>query len=352
MRDSCWSGVCCGFNRSGSVSSSSDVKGGLEHDLSPTGRGASFSQAEVQALAEMRNELAMLQIHGTPQHLLLRCWIATKGNTADAIRRVCDILEWRARERVDQILGDAVSTTDELQFRTLLRYALPGVDRKARPLLIEAIGQWDMDLLDASVRQKRQQLIRAHVVVCELLLKQSFDALAAAPRRVATEYEMQWLMPSRWVVIFDMQGLSWRYLRYPAVLSCLKEINTLDERYYPDTIDQMFVVNAPSVFHLIWRIVSGFVHTDTCAKVHVLRKGEFEVLVEECGAEHLPAQLGGKRTLTSGPYMLPESSGVADTLPRPKGSSHRPMAGWFFVLLFVSVCVALLYEFVSSAATS
>ena len=34
---------------------------------------------------------------------------------------------------------------EERSWRPLLRYSLPGCDRRGRPVLIEAVGSWDME---------------------------------------------------------------------------------------------------------------------------------------------------------------------------------------------------------------
>eukprot|EP00747_Dinoflagellata_sp_TGD_P213191 gnl/TRDRNA2_/TRDRNA2_86181_c0_seq1.p1 gnl/TRDRNA2_/TRDRNA2_86181_c0~~gnl/TRDRNA2_/TRDRNA2_86181_c0_seq1.p1 ORF type:complete len:174 (-),score=47.32 gnl/TRDRNA2_/TRDRNA2_86181_c0_seq1:181-663(-) len=143
-----------------------------------------------------------------------------------------------------------------------------------------------MQALDSAVRERRQDVIRSHLVVTELMRKQQ-----VADRSLER-------MPG-WVVIFDMEGMTLRHVCYPLVLDCVKEVAMVLQRYYPNFVECAFVLNAPPVFHIVWRVLSQFVKEKTRAKVHILPKGNYKELLAECGASYLPSKLGGCRPSTS-----------------------------------------------------
>jgi hypothetical protein len=294
---------------------------------------------------------------------LLHCAIrVSKNNPAKAYQRAQEMLEWRQREGVDQILTNPSDLAEEQFWRPLLRYELPGVDRKSRPVMIQAIGRWDMRALNKAVRERRQGLLRAHMVVYEMLRRQAQEAASiagqagaataspsASPRTspcpspgaspetsaatraagsaavgteaseasssIVSSTEGSWccersqsLPTLRWVVVLDMEGLSLWHTRYPEVLALLKEAGALGSRYYPETVDRMFVVNAPPGFDMIWRrLLCRFVKPNTRAKVRILPEGDFSDLVAECGASCIPMRLGGQLLQAAAAVSSPTS---------------------------------------------
>merc|ERR1712226_1680410 len=91
--------------------------------------------------------------------LVCRCLRAESGNSDAALRRVHEIISWRATNEVDEMLADPLIVSEEVKWRTLLCYTLPGLDRFGRPVMIEAVGRWDMAALAEAVQTKRDELM-------------------------------------------------------------------------------------------------------------------------------------------------------------------------------------------------
>eukprot|EP00929_Paragymnodinium_shiwhaense_P088880 TRINITY_DN49192_c0_g1_i1.p1 TRINITY_DN49192_c0_g1~~TRINITY_DN49192_c0_g1_i1.p1 ORF type:complete len:404 (+),score=52.81 TRINITY_DN49192_c0_g1_i1:81-1292(+) len=293
--------------------------------------------------------------------LLERCLRAEGGEMQRALRRVEEIQAWRQREGIDALLRDQAALADELTWRPLLKYELPGLDKKRRPVMIESIGQWDMAALERAIQDRRESLVRSHIMVCEMLMQQAAKGRSTKLTRsdvspTAADDGEDPSLP-RWVVIFDMQGLAFHHAKYPGVLSCLKQVSALDEQYYPETIDHIFVVNTPRAFWFLWRIVSRFINADTKAKVMVLRKGCLGPLLAECGSACIPARLGGSYVAPAEAECRPSSDAAHQTLSKLSvapvvrcdfESAWRQDAGsaavsWSCWLLLSCLLVALLW---------
>eukprot|EP00928_Gymnodinium_smaydae_P023803 TRINITY_DN19496_c0_g1_i1.p1 TRINITY_DN19496_c0_g1~~TRINITY_DN19496_c0_g1_i1.p1 ORF type:complete len:261 (-),score=70.08 TRINITY_DN19496_c0_g1_i1:17-799(-) len=256
------------------------------------------------------------------------------------------------------MLDDPQVLAEERTWRKLLLYDLRGLDVRRRPVMIEAVGRWNMELLDAEVRRRPRSLLRSHLAVCEMLLRQScadgaaeMGGAGAAPTpRAAPAFR-------RWVVIFDMEGLSLRHVRHAGVLSSLKEISAMDELYYPDTIEHVFIVNTPAVFFLVWRIVARFVNADTQAKVHVLPRGDFRELLEECGRDCLPPALGGAGTPSAALEFAADAALLAGA-EKPDAAGGVACSAWtggYMVLLLpfvIAFALSLALAWVAGVATA
>ncbi|KAL0089633.1 CRAL-TRIO domain-containing protein [Phycomyces blakesleeanus] len=96
-------------------------------------------------------------------------------------------------------------------------------------------------------------------------------------------------------VIFDCTGMGWHQLHMPA-LHYLRAISDADQNYYPETLSRLFLVNAPSSFVFVWKIVKAWLDPGTIDKIKILGSDYKEELLQYIPAENLPSFLGGECT--------------------------------------------------------
>lgn len=70
----------------------------------------------------------------------------------------------------------------------------------------------------------------------------------------------------------------------------------VSQDYFPETMAQLAIVNAPSSFTTIWAIMRPWLAKETVAKVSVLGTNYHRALLELVDAENLPESLGGTCT--------------------------------------------------------
>mmetsp|Transcript_10039 Transcript_10039/g.29655 ORF Transcript_10039/g.29655 Transcript_10039/m.29655 type:complete len:356 (+) Transcript_10039:62-1129(+) len=258
-----------------------------------------LSEWEADAVAELRRRLAVAGLGQVPEGLLQRCARAS-GDVEQAYAQLRDIMRWRQHGGVAEILDRPEAIADEHWYRHILQYGLPGKDRQGRAVMIEAVGQWDMTALDRASRERREAMLRSHVVVCETLLRQAQES--AGTEAVAEGGAVPRIRG--FVAVLDMKGISLAQnpMGFPELLNTLKEISKINARYYPEAIEHVFVVNAPSVFRVIWKALAPFVLPTSGVQVDVLRTGQFGPLVRELGKDVLPEQLGGSLPANTAPY--------------------------------------------------
>ncbi|XP_023553030.1 phosphatidylinositol/phosphatidylcholine transfer protein SFH11 isoform X2 [Cucurbita pepo subsp. pepo] len=71
------------------------------------------------------------------------------------------------------------------------------------------------------------------------------------------------------------------------------EIQKIDSNYYPETLNQLFIVNAGSGFKILWKALRAFLDARTLAKIHVLGNNFVPELREIIDPSNLPNFLGG-----------------------------------------------------------
>lgn len=262
------------------------------------GRGACAPNANVvdaRGIDDLQVRLVKAGLD-VPTSLLQRCCAAAAWDVDGAYVQVRDIMRWRKSQQVDGVLEELGAMAAERWYRDLLHYEILGLDRKGRAILVESVGQWDMEALNSAALNERARMLRSHICVCETLLRSAQEQLVDADLG-----ERRLRIPG-FVAVLDMAdiGAKQNPLTYPSVLAALNEVSQINARYYPGAVEHVFVVNTPPLFSLLWNVVAPYVFPSAGLRVDVLGPGEFGPLVRECGSEQLPLSLGGSAAFVGG----------------------------------------------------
>ncbi|KAJ0965239.1 hypothetical protein J5N97_026377 [Dioscorea zingiberensis] len=259
---------------------------------------------EEQAVYSFRQELIaqdLLPKEHDDYHKLLRFLKARKFDSNKASQMWVEMLRWRQEFGTDTIMEDF--KFEELE-EVLLYYpqGYHGVDRQGRPLYIERLGKVDHNKLMNITTVERY--IKYHVQEFERAFCEKFPACSIAAKRHI----------SSTTTILDVQGLGLKSLNKTA-RDLLLNMQKIDGDYYPETLHQMFIVNAGHGFKLLWNTVKGFLDPKTTAKIHVLGTKYQSKLLEAIDPSQLPDFLGGSCTC----------SGVGGCLRSNKGPWNDPI---------------------------
>eukprot|EP00960_Hanusia_phi_P031383 749267-Hanusia_phi.AAC.1 len=93
------------------------------------------------------------------------------------------------------------------------------------------------------------------------------------------------------VVIFDLLGLSSRHMN-THVLRLLHQLFEIGQKKYPESLSKVFVLNSPSLFYGIWRIIKPVLNERTRNKIVICSKGMHDdllAMLPEQVLEHMEA---------------------------------------------------------------
>lgn len=260
---------------------------------------------EESAVLELRQKLLerdLLPPRQDDYHTLLRFLKAREFNIEKTIQMWEEMLIWRKEYGTDTILEDF--EFEELE--EVLQYypqGYHGVDKEGRPVYIELLGKAHPSRLMRITTIDRY--LKYHVQEFERAFLEKFPACSvAAKRRICST-----------TTILDVQGLGMKHFTRTAA-NLLAAVAKVDNCYYPETLHQMFIVNAgPGFKKMLWPAAQKFLDPKSIAKIHVLEPKSLGKLLEVIDASQLPDFLGGSCTCSAeggclrsnkGPWNEPE----------------------------------------------
>lgn len=260
---------------------------------------------EESAVLELRQKLLerdLLPPRQDDYHTLLRFLKAREFNIEKTIQMWEEMLVWRKEYGTDTILEDF--EFEELE--EVLQYypqGYHGVDKEGRPVYIELLGKAHPSRLMRITTIDRY--LKYHVQEFERAFLEKFPACSvAAKRRICST-----------TTILDVQGLGMKHFTRTAA-NLLAAVAKVDNCYYPETLHQMFIVNAgPGFKKMLWPAAQKFLDPKSIAKIHVLEPKSLGKLLEVIDASQLPDFLGGSCTCSAeggclrsnkGPWNEPE----------------------------------------------
>ncbi|KAL6511125.1 hypothetical protein OROGR_022249 [Orobanche gracilis] len=211
-----------------------------------------------------------------------------------------EMLKWRKENGVDSIIQNllciSIQHLHSYLYTTMIHvqnflydefeqvqqhypHGYHGVDKEGRPVYIERLGKVEPSKLMRVTTVDR--FLKYHIQGFEKAFAEKFPACSIASKRHIDST----------TTILDVQGLNW--MNFGKIAHDLVMHMQKIDGNYPETLHQMFIVNAGSGFKYIWNWTKGFLDPRTTSKIHVLGSNFQSKLLEVIDTSQLPDFLGG-----------------------------------------------------------
>lgn len=224
---------------------------------------------------------------GTDDATLLRFLHARKFNLNESKKMLQNCQQWRKTVGGDGIdaLYNRLDPYDyperEEIFKSWSMY-FHKTDKKGRPVHIQFFGGLNLPELYKHVTPEKHW--EAIVVNADSLTR---EVLPAASRAAGKPIHQS-------IVIVDLKGFG--LSQFWQVKSLAQASFQISQDYFPDTMGQLLIINAPSSFTFIWGFIKPWLAKETIEKVDILGSNYRDVLLDVVDVENLPEILGGKCT--------------------------------------------------------
>lgn len=214
-----------------------------------------------------------------------------KGNRKKAKTAVEESLEWRAKYEVDTILARPHPEFD------LCNTVLPRcfIGRDSTDHIIHSLQPGFLDMEGNNVT------IDDLVLHCIYVLEYCWNVLEPRPDQTM-------------ISVIDLNGLS--FSKTKKLWKFVQQFAMMLSHNYPQRSYKTLVINAPSWFGALYRVISPLLRESTRNKISLLAKGgrQSKILREILGDEYASQVLTGEKIVTS-PVELGMQAHVSETCP-------------------------------------
>ncbi|XP_021368394.1 SEC14-like protein 2 isoform X3 [Mizuhopecten yessoensis] len=246
---------------------------GIKQDINPSGvevelgvvdEGTKTLTAEQQStLNTFRNQVQDVLKPDHDDNFLLRWLRARNFDLTKSEEMLRNSLIWREKHNVDTILEDFESPDVVKKYFT---GGTSGFDKEGCPIWVDPLGRLDFKVPCRKITAE-SGCVNMGGLLGKLIDKET--------------------------IIYDMEKVGMRHLWKPGI-DTFNQFVTLVEDNYPERLKFIFIINAPKIFPVIWKLVRPFVAEGTRKKIKVFGTTNYtDTLLKYIDADQLPAAYGG-----------------------------------------------------------
>ncbi|CAI5717983.1 unnamed protein product [Peronospora effusa] len=235
---------------------------------------------------------------GQDEELDSRFLAGCEGDVEEAKERYAATMKWRKENDVDTILLRPSHVYADM--KECFTHFIHKKDRQGHLISYEFLGGQRKALHDFTGRGvSEDEAIMHHVRMMEFM----WNVIDPRP-----------FPEGNMLKVYDIKGISMVDLSSD-VVNYTKKWGEVIATYNPERVYQVFLINPPSWFNLIWKLVSPLVNSKTRERIHVLRgqKDITKALLEFVAPENLPKEYGGECQCDGGCFThSPEENDIRE----------------------------------------
>eukprot|EP00604_Paraphysomonas_vestita_P003525 CAMPEP_0174820060 /NCGR_PEP_ID=MMETSP1107-20130205/3624_1 /TAXON_ID=36770 /ORGANISM="Paraphysomonas vestita, Strain GFlagA" /LENGTH=254 /DNA_ID=CAMNT_0016034641 /DNA_START=59 /DNA_END=823 /DNA_ORIENTATION=- len=189
-------------------------------------------------------------------------------------------------------------------------HALEGFDKEGHPVYWEQTGFISNNLNQIAAVMTLDDLLNRHIRLQELM-------------HIRREYKSKQLGKSieKSVIILDLKHLSMSPSFFG--IQYVQKMFQIDEKYYPERLAKLFIINTPWFFSAIYALITPFIDPITASKIRIIGSDYLDELREHIDDSEIPVEMGGSKSGITWQWPYPEESGISPEQIRLYQEEHQ-----------------------------
>ncbi|KIW00375.1 uncharacterized protein PV09_08085 [Verruconis gallopava] len=252
---------------------------------------------------------------------LLRYLRARKFNPPEALKQFKETEDWRRENKLDQ-LYDTMDIAEYEESRRLYpqwtgrrdKRGIPVYVFEVAPLNSKAINEYQNSMTKSPLMKSSKvptKMLRLFALY-ENLTRFVLPLCSAIPDRPHPETPI-----TQSNNIVDISGVGLK--QFWNLKSHMQDASQLATAHYPETLDRIFIIGAPSFFPTVWGWIKRWFDPITVSKIFILSASDMKPTLEKyIDIENIPKKYGGRLDFEWGmmPLLEPE---IANALQWKEG---------------------------------
>lgn len=184
-------------------------------------------------------------------------------------------------------------------FKRLTPHANMGVDKSGHPIYWEMTGLVSTRFVELIKHITLDELVARHVRQQELSI-----------RRLQYQSKVRGIPIEKQICIMNLKDLS--YSLDTRALATFHKTLAIDQVYYPERLQYLFMINAPWFFTATWAMVKNWIDPVTADKIKILGSNFLETLKEHIPEDQIPPEFGGTHPDWRWQWPWPEDTGISE----------------------------------------
>uniref|UniRef100_A0A7S0UWT5 CRAL-TRIO domain-containing protein n=1 Tax=Polytomella parva TaxID=51329 RepID=A0A7S0UWT5_9CHLO len=252
----------------------------IEKVIDDWGLNPEQQEAYVEEFRSILEELGAWNYDEHDYYTLRRFLRARTYDFERAKKMWLDHLAWREAHDVDSLLNDFFFE-ERAPFLKVYPQGYHKTDKLGRPVYIQLLGQinvpeikkvTDEDRMFKFHIQEYERCVKVILPICSKMQQRSIDTTFG---------------------IMDVKGVGLSALT-GEIKGMLTKFTKTDQDNYPEMAGHICIINAPTVFRMIWNFVKGLIDPRTQQKIEILGSDYLTSLKKWIDIEDIPTFLGGK----------------------------------------------------------
>jgi hypothetical protein len=218
-----------------------------------------------------------------PETCALRWCRARDFDFTETDKMITNHLAWRKTFDIDKkahtSYNDLLGVDLEKEILPLYPQGFCGQDKCGRLVYVKLVGKLDVTSLLTKIDVDT-------FVNFEVAMMERSKWLNSIQRAKVKHHVEEYFS------IIDLDGFGMSMMK-PSVWEFMRTIASQLGDNYPEQNGGMYIINAPWVFKMVWRVVTTFVDAATCAKIKILGSDYKKILLSKVSKDQLPKEYGG-----------------------------------------------------------